>query len=362
MYSGTGIDEDRGDLLTLAPLVGGDRLALEIGPGHEARAVVYVFGTTAGSRKRVSASLGQFLLDWERICYLTPSYATLQNWTDATGLFHPDDSKADRLRAMFAGSPPRIDEKLDCSTILLFDPRSMAIMPDYSGWLRRAEAFVRATSTLPGNWSMKSNIAPPLGLEEADRLDRALPHGLPPLLRDFYVTASADVECRFTWTPDGESLSRLAEIIPHQYSIYAGPHFCSAGSLAEDHEQLIGLAEIFEDFAEYGASAAQTLRQCVPLISVGNGDYVALHVKAGPSQPGVIYVSHEVDIESDSPIIPLASTGEQFLTAWERLCYIGPEIWVLYPFLDDAKSGQLNADSPLANKWRSFLESFSLPV
>jgi hypothetical protein len=46
----------------------------------------------------------------------------------------------------------------------------------------------------------------------------------------------------------------------------------------------------------------------------------------------------------------MASSFTSFLAAWEKLCYIGPEFWVLRPYLDRKKN--LNGDSKEALRVR----------
>lgn len=206
---------------------------------------------------------------------------------------------------------------------------------------------------------MNIDIAPPLELHEADRLHRTLPHGLPALLRDFYVTASAGGDCTFSWSPDTKRLAAMAEILPP--TIGGGPHFCSAEDLGEHQQGLFGWADVFDDSGRNGPAAAQTVRESVPLIAVGNGDYVAWHATAAPHQPQVIYISHESDTETESPIVPFSNTGEEFMSVWERLGYLGPEIWLLYPFVEDSPTKLLDSKSPLSKRWISFLGSL-LPL
>lgn len=235
-------------------------------------------------------------------------------------------------------------------------------MPDWSQWLHRAEKFVRSTSELAGQWGMQIAIDPPLNPEEADRLDRVLPHGLPAFLRGYYLTASANANCCFHWSPSESQLAALSEILPHQYSIYAGPRFCAAAKLEEEQQGLNGWAEVFDDYGGFGPITARTLRESVPFIPIANGDQLVLHVKANPEKPPVIYVSHETDVETESPLIPVSESAEEFMTEWERLGYIGPEIWLLYPFIEDSPNKRLDSTSPLALQWRTFLRGLSLPL
>jgi hypothetical protein len=235
-------------------------------------------------------------------------------------------------------------------------------MPDWLPWLQRAERFVRSTSKLAGRWGMQITIDPPLEPAEADRLDRVLPHGLPAFLRNYYLTASANAHCCFHWSPDEPRLAAMSEILPHQYSIYAGPKICAAAKLEEEQNGLIAWAEVFDDFGGFGPVTARTLRESVPFIPIANGDQLVLHVKANPEKPPLIYVSHDTDMETESPLIPISDSAEEFMTAWERIGYIGPEIWLLYPFIEDSPTKRLDTGSPLALQWRTFLQGLHLPL
>jgi hypothetical protein len=62
----------------------------------------------------------------------------------------------------------------------------------------------------------------------------------------------------------------------------------------------------------------------------------------------VLYLSHDGDTAH------LADSFTAFLMAWERLCYLGPEIWLLDRFLGD--DGILAPGSPLrADRLRRLL-------
>jgi hypothetical protein len=103
--AGTSIEEERGDLLPLTPPEDGEQLALELGPDSEFRGAVVLCRPESGARTKVSLSFEQFLRDWERICYLSPSSDMLSRWADSTGLFNPDEDKAAQLRSLLS-SPP----------------------------------------------------------------------------------------------------------------------------------------------------------------------------------------------------------------------------------------------------------------
>ena len=57
-----------------------------------------------------------------------------------------------------------------------------------------------------------------------------------------------------------------------------------------------------------------------------NGDYLALDLRAIETDPPVVYLNH------DDESFLLSPDFVAFLSAWERLCYIGPEHWLLSEF------------------------------
>ncbi len=141
-------------------------------------------------------------------------------------------------------------------------------MADYSQWLRRAELFARATHRLPGRWSMKILIEPPLEAAEVEGLERVLANGLPKILKDFFLTASRSARCHYSWY----ELSKLArQDIPIKPPIYGGVDFCSAAKMEDHQKGIFYFAELMEEYGN-DLSIPALIRNCVPLMAVGNGD------------------------------------------------------------------------------------------
>jgi hypothetical protein len=80
---------------------------------------------------------------------------------------------------------------------------------------------------------------------------------------------------------------------------------------------------------------------------MNNGDYLALDITEAKDSPLVVYLSH------DDESFVIAKSFTDFLTHWERLCYIGPESWMLESFL--GKNGYINSDSVKAEDLRRLL-------
>lgn len=81
-----------------------------------------------------------------------------------------------------------------------------------------------------------------------------------------------------------------------------------------------------------------------PFAELKNGDYLAL-VDHRDADSAVVYLSHE----GDSGII--APTFSFFRSAWPRLCYLGPENWLLRDYMNSA-TGFLDPDSEEASELR----------
>lgn len=101
--------------------------------------------------------------------------------------------------------------------------------------------------------------------------------------------------------------------------------------------------------AEYPEDAATWLNS-TPLIALQNGDFIAIDSRTSTTDPAVVYLNHE-----DAPAV-LAPTLSSFLTAWEYVYYLGPEIWMLEPFLND--EGHLDPTTPAAQSFHQAMETF----
>ena len=182
------------------------------------------------------------------------------------------------------------------------------------------------------------------------------------MLRDFYGTASSGQNARSLGRRTKHAWPRWIRYFRANTRFTGVPICALPATWLSIRKSLTGWANVFDDFGGFGPATAQTLRESVPLVNVGNGDYVVFHAKANRGEAGVIYVSHEAGGEAESPLIPLAESGEQIHDQWEALGYLGPEIWLLYRFIEDSPTGLLDHNSPLSTQWRSFLKSLGLPI
>ncbi len=210
-------------------------------------------------------------------------------------------------------------------------------MIDYAAWIRRAESFVRQLNRLPGQWGMSIRIRPPISTDAADKLAASLPLGLPGPLRDFYTTGSSNVCCRYFWEPGDKYQRKVDKVFLYQHSLWGGPELIAAEDLADEHcvqEWFCGAEDLL---GENSKDVLAVWQNTVPFIAVGNGDYLALHINHELPEMPVVYLCHD---DTDMPIMRISPSFEQFLTDWEQLHYIGPDM--LVGVLDLRRNSGLN--------------------
>ena len=219
-------------------------------------------------------------------------------------------------------------------------------MFDSRAWVHRAQSFGQSLRAVPGAQVESLHLEPPLGVHEADALGRVLRRPLPAALRAFLVTGSAGLDCRYTYAPgeDAET-AELSALFPDQTSIYGGARLCAAEQLADYAQSCAEWAS--ETWVSEEPAQAAVWRSALPFAALDNGDYLALDVRQPADDPPVLYLSH------DDESLELAASFTEFLAVWERLCYLGPEIWLLAEFLTESK--HLNADGQKAERLRRLL-------
>jgi hypothetical protein len=85
-----------------------------------------------------------------------------------------------------------------------------------------------------------------------------------------------------------------------------------------------------------------------PFARLENGDYLAIDLRDEGCRP-VMYLSHDDESRLLSP------SFYEYLRTWERLCYVGPEIWMLEPFTDPM-TGYLNPETENAKLLRQLFK------
>ena len=85
-----------------------------------------------------------------------------------------------------------------------------------------------------------------------------------------------------------------------------------------------------------------------PFLQLDNGDCLALDLR-NRTDPPVTYLNH------DDESIAIAPSFDEFLRAWEGLCYLGPEHWLLCE--SRGADGYLDANSDRAGRLRALFGS-----
>jgi hypothetical protein len=218
---------------------------------------------------------------------------------------------------------------------------------DYIGWVKRAQDFVGALpSRLEGEVEINVEVELPVPDQDVFTIESKLKRNIPQELKNLLTTGSGHCQCRYVWddlSPTTTSL--MKEIFPYQGYLYGG---LTLESLFE-YQRLL---ESCKDWAGDAWLSEEDFEKnrwlwlnSLPIISIANGDYIALDWSENQPDPPVVYLSHD----DESHIISPSFT--HFLSEWEQLCYIGPEIWLLEEFLNE-ETGYLESNSEKGHKIR----------
>lgn len=199
-------------------------------------------------------------------------------------------------------------------------------MFDYSSWFDRAAGFVETLKMLPGELKIVGSIRPPISQEEVDRLANRSRLPIPTEFRQLWTEGSSHSNLIYNWTSIPNTLRRQVSIASNdRFSdvLWGGPEFLSA-------EEIIELSHELPDWANGmrpdHPKDARMWDHSLPLIPVGNGDYVGLYVDDKRTPCSVVYLCHEASGASCA----IANSLEEFLTSWEDLCYIGTDFLMTY--------------------------------
>ena len=101
-------DEERQGCLPLMEWRDGTAVSLQVEPTNGRNPVVFVESVKTPSAHVLSASLEQFLMDWEAISYIEPRITALEPWLDPkSGHLRPDPDKAKAFRQLLLTASDR---------------------------------------------------------------------------------------------------------------------------------------------------------------------------------------------------------------------------------------------------------------
>jgi hypothetical protein len=200
-------------------------------------------------------------------------------------------------------------------------------------WSRKLEAFLQRITKQDGE--AKSTIRPALKAAAVADLAKSIdPIAMPRAYRRFLEEASGGIGLEYHWRPAGaeDSFSGCACL-------------CVADELAKELQSCKAWAT--ETWIAESEEDQELWLHGLPFAALPDGDYLALDLRPGVDDPPVLYLSHD---DASSQIAPSFTA---FLSAWKRLGYIGPEFWVLEPYLDE--QGHLSAEGEQAEELRRHL-------
>lgn len=178
--------------------------------------------------------------------------------------------------------------------------------------------------------------------EEIALLEKDLSAEIPKSLKDFFAKNSKSVEMRMFLSDDIELPEGLQEIFSACF--------------------LIDLDEVLEAETSRRSWAAECFNNIndkydkvwhnkFGIMTVANGDVIALDISVDRDNPPVVYLSHD-DGEGHGAII--GKTFDDFLMNLASIGGVGNEDWQFLPFIDNMKDG-LNPNCENAIKYRHLI-------
>jgi cell wall assembly regulator SMI1 len=200
----------------------------------------------------------------------------------------------------------------------------------YRRWVERAVRFTRSLRKgFPGAMDVRSaDASPPASVVSIRRAEKAIGREIPRPLRRFYEGGSAACDCRYYWEFVPPYTQLAERYLQKEQDLYGGASFEPLRGLPALVTSAEQWAAMLDDGSEMAVENRAALwRGAMPFIHILNGDMIALDTAGGKADPPVLYLCHD-----DNQSCAIAETFDAFLDAWERVKYIGPEGWMLWPF------------------------------
>ena len=221
-------------------------------------------------------------------------------------------------------------------------------MFDYSNWIKEAELFVNRVAQLRSEFEeveAASSVQQPLDESTLRHIVARVDSHVPAELQNFWRQATRRCDCRYVCRDaKGEMAERVKQIFSYEENIYGGACFFDPIELPKHLSSCKEWAKINSEEPEQEALWLNVL----PFSAILNGDYLGLEVSEAQDNPPVVYLAHD----DESRVIAPSFTS--FLQTWAALFYIGPESWMLEPFLNE--KGMIDTTSPRAALWREVFD------
>ena len=224
-------------------------------------------------------------------------------------------------------------------------------MFDYQLWIERTVSFTHNLAQLEphfGKLKREILVQPPITESELAEITSKIDKFVPSELKRFWLTGSRHCDCTYIFEDaNPEIIPRIETIFGSFQDIYGGASLINAKDLSQ---HLLNCRNWAEEtwVAEYPQDNFFWLNS-MPFVEMNNGDYLALDIAEARDNPTVVYLAH------DDESFVIAESFTDFLLHWERLCYIGPEIWTLENFRGE--NGYINSNTDKAKRLRNLLIS-----
>ncbi|MCC7423898.1 MAG: SMI1/KNR4 family protein [Planctomycetaceae bacterium] len=199
-------------------------------------------------------------------------------------------------------------------------------------WVKRAVDFTTSLNRFGPETVRESTAAEPLSAAQLQALESSLAVRIPESLKHFLRTESAACCCRYNVSihrPPTEvavavmGMELASQMSAMNYSGGASLSQCENFADWNPNPWWEGLEEHLD------RAMIEVWSESFAFMALDCGDFLGLHTAANADDPPVVYLDHEGEFHR-----PIAPSLQYFLDAWEKLFYIGPEIWKLKPFLD----------------------------
>jgi hypothetical protein len=198
---------------------------------------------------------------------------------------------------------------------------------DYAGWVFRASSFLRSLTGLPGTIDVDDSIEEPGRDSHAQDWLASPGCSVPPEVKAFLQNASRRCCLSYWWKPPEPFKAQIGALWPGREELAGGGDLCElARYRVYDSRAWFRDAGIPRE-----ASPDDLLREqgLIPILILQNDGCLSLKMSAQTEHPPVVYTS----MGNGGKQHRISASFEEFLTDWERLCYITPNPETLAPWL-----------------------------
>ena len=197
---------------------------------------------------------------------------------------------------------------------------------DYGKWAGRLMTFgTEICRRVGAEVEAGPELGPPVAEEDLLREERALGVRLPSELRRFFAEAGGRVWFRYGWTVPAKLRRKHLGSMLSDEELFG--RVCIDLKALKNYQR--DCRRIAENLRVPGAEEElEFWLGTLPFMQMDDGDCLGLDITSGDPNPRVVYLAH------DGPSDVIGETFSSFLEAYERVCYLGPDSFMLEPFRD----------------------------